>query len=220
MRRAWKVLVVLLGLAALLILPQILTETTYFTSYLANLIFRGNLHEVVPGRFYRAGEVDSQKLAELIKEYGIKSVVDLRANEFEVDQYGVREKDAAQANGAKYYHVPFVGSDARQRGQVEELISLYDRVETPVMIHCSSGTHRTGVASAIWLLTRENASIEDALAQLSIRYGYFYYERRLKSLIQGHQTIDALIWRYADAERQSDVSFREWIKNTDDQIFQ
>jgi protein tyrosine phosphatase (PTP) superfamily phosphohydrolase (DUF442 family) len=220
MRKAFKIIFLLIGIFVLCLLPQIFSETTSFTSYLANLVFRGNFDEVVPGRFYRTGEVDARKLAELIKKYKIKSVIDLRVNKDEVDQFGVHEREAAQANSAAYYHVPFVGSDARQRVQVEELVSLYDRVETPVILHCSSGTHRTGVASVIWLLTKENASIENAVSQLGVRYGYFYYERRLKSLIQGHQTIDALIWEYAKAQKSDGVSFRDWIKKADDHTFQ
>ncbi len=212
-----KAIIILAALLMLPLLPQIIGETTYLTSYVANLAFEGNWHEVVPGKFYRSAELDAQTLSERIQKYGIKTIIDLRYGKDKTDAQGQTEKDSAAALGVEYRHLPLLGSNARQKKQIEELIELYDAVPSPILVHCTSGTHRSGLASAVWLLTKEDSSPENATEQLSTRYGYFYAERKIKSLIQGHATIDAILWKYLEARKQSGISFRQWIKQVDEE---
>ena len=212
-----KALLLLAALCLALLLPQLVGETTYLTSYVANLAFHGNWHEVVPGRFYRSAELSTEELVGHIRAQGIKTVIDLRFGEEKPAQGKTLESEVSSASGAAYYHLPLVGSDAGQKQKISELLALYDKAQTPVLVHCTSGTHRSGVAAAIWLLTRENAGAAAAAEQLSHRYGFFYYERRLKSHLQGHQTIDAVIWKYFAAQKGGEPDFREWLAATDDQ---
>ena len=67
---------------------QMGSESTYFTSYAANAIFRHNFHSVIPGRFYRSAQMPRDALAETIREHGIRTVIDLRLNEDAPDESG------------------------------------------------------------------------------------------------------------------------------------
>lgn len=199
--------------AAIALLPQLFTETTYFTSFAANFFFRSNLHEVVPGRFFRAAEMSREDLAETIKKYGIHTVVDLRLQPDAPDESGKSEQEVAGENGAKYHWIPFSSSKMNQQNKVRELLEVFDTAAPPVLVHCSSGTHRSGLASAIWLLDKEHAPIAKAEEQLSLKYGFFQFERDLKELVQGSPTLDDVLWQYADAARGSRQTFREWLEH-------
>ncbi len=114
MNQMQKKLIVLgiTGIVALIFVPQITTETTYFTSYLANTIFRNNLHEVVPNRFYRAAEMSREDLANTIVDRKIRTVIDLRLNEDAPDATGTTEEQTTLESGAVYSHLVPVASGA------------------------------------------------------------------------------------------------------------
>lgn len=201
-------LVVPLSLLVILV-PQIVGDTTVVTSYLANLLFRNNLHEVSAGRFYRSGEMSHKDLQQTIKELGIKTVIDLRWASDEPEADGLQEKDVVQGAGADYYHLRFKSSALPKTERVDRLLELYDSASEPILVHCSSGTHRTGMASAIWVNQRLGLGEEAMREQMSIKYGFFRWERQIKEFFQKQKTLDYLIWDYF-AEKKPDESFRQW----------
>ncbi|MCB0322418.1 MAG: dual specificity protein phosphatase family protein [Bdellovibrionales bacterium] len=198
-------------LLAALELPQLLGETTAVTSYLANSLFEHNLHEVVPHRYWRSGRIPPVELGQFIKEHGIKTVVNLSRSG---DGPGNEEQQAVQAAGARYFEVPLNAGRQPSLPRIRPLLDLFERIETPVLVHCTSGTHRSGVAAALWLLEREGATFQTAARQLSPRYGYFRAERRLKAYVSGYRTIDEMIWDYGQAHSLTARSFREWAEDT------
>ena len=215
-----KYLLAFLFLLFLAFIPQLIGETTYLTSYIANLIFSGNWHEVSPGKLYRSAELNSDELAKKIQQYDIKTVIDLRYGEDSGDITGKTEAQTAKENGAEYRHVPLRGSTAQQKQSLLQLVDSFDNSSSPILLHCTSGTHRSGLAAAVWLLTKEDTgddkAVERAAQQLSSKYGFIFYERKIKSLLQGHQTIDAVLWHYLEERKKSGISFRDWLKNVDE----
>jgi uncharacterized protein (TIGR01244 family) len=195
--------------------PQMLTDTTYFTSFAANFIFAHNLHSVVPGRFYRSAQMSREALEKTIRTYGIKTVIDLRLDQDEPDAAGQTEAQAAESAGAEYRHVPLSSSRADQKGKLLQLLDIYRDAPQPMLVHCSSGTHRSGIASALWLLDREGEDYEQAAEQFSARYGFFTIERKFKAFVQGKPTLDAVLRQYQEAQKQQpDLSIREWLEKT------
>lgn len=215
MKKSWIALACV-GLVALPFVPQIAGETTYFTSFAANFIFKNNLHEIVPGRFYRSGQMNPKDLTETIQEHQIKTVIDLRLAVDDSDaEQGISEKEVVENAGGHYEHIPFSSARADQKEQIEKLLDAFDQAQTPVLVHCSSGTHRSGIASAIWLLEKEGQPVEVAENQISSRYGFFKFERDIKAFFQGKPTLDAVLSYYAKANTAERISFRDWIKSQD-----
>jgi uncharacterized protein (TIGR01244 family) len=201
---------------ALPFIPQIAGETTYFTSFAANFIFKNNLHEIVPGRFFRSGQMNPADLTQTMKEHNIKTVIDLRLAVDDSDaEQGISEKQVVENAGGQYSHIPFSSARADQKEQIEKLLDTFEEAQTPILVHCSSGTHRSGIASALWLLEKEGKSVETAEDQISIRYGFFQFERDLKAFFQGKPTLDEVLREYAKANNAERISFREWLKNQD-----
>jgi len=189
---------------------SMITGASETSDYVPAISFSNNLHEVIPQEFYRSGEMSYQRLQEVIKEKGIKTVVDLRLGADEPDAFGRTEADYMLALGVNYYHIGFQSSAIPPLEKIHSLLTAFDEAVTPILVHCSSGTHRSGFASALWVLQHQGGDRTQAIAQLSPRYGFFRFERRLKSLLKGAPTLDDLIWYYVKEAQQSQ-SFRDWV---------
>ncbi len=206
-----KILIIVLILSGI-IFTQAYSETTVFTSFAANFLFKNNFHEVVPKRFYRSAEMSRTDLANTIKQYKIKTVIDLRLQDDYLDkETNLSEADVAQANNATYFHLPFSSKKAMQKDRLLALLDIYETAQTPILVHCASGTHRSGVASALWLMEKENSSPLEISTQLSLKYGFFKTERKLKELLQGKPTLDFVIFEFLK-ENGHKEQYRDWLK--------
>ncbi len=206
--------ILIAGVLTFLLTFQLFTDSTYLTSYAANAIFRHNFHEVVPGRFYRSAQMSRDDLSELVSIHHIKSVIDLRLDDDAPDDTGLTEADAARRGGATYRHIPFSSSRADQRDGILDLISAYHELPQPILVHCSSGSHRSGVASAIWLIEAEHMPPHEAQKQLSLKYGYFQLERDWKAFWQKFPTLDRVISTYTQVRAERDIPFETWVKES------
>ena len=209
----FKIILIIVIVSMILLLPQLFSETTAITSYISSILTNNNFHTVVEDRLYRSGDMSNKELSKLLKDKKINTVVDLHYGDDEPDRDGLIAENIVTESGANYFHVPLLGSRIPSIETVRSLVKVFDQASFPVLVHCSSGTHRSGVASIIWLLTQENVDPKIAVQQLSTKYGYFYFERWLKGKIQGHATIDQLIWNYIEDYNQNGISFRDWIKD-------
>ena len=197
---------------------QLFTESTWFTSSFSYLFNQHNFHVVQEGELYRSGQLSEEELKEVIKKYNIKSIVDLRSGGDEPDENGFSEKAVSTDLGAKYNWVPMVGSNTKQKESLTKLIDISSKSEGPTLIHCTSGTHRSGLASAVWLISKDGMDPEVAATQLSQEYGYFKWERDLKSLFLGHETADYVLWHYIADHKKSGISFSDWLKQKSDPL--
>ena len=191
---------------------QVFTEETTITSALAQILFSNNLHEVRANELYRSGEIVPGELAKIVKEKGIKTVLDVRADPKNLSRKYTGEEQAVTEVGATYLSFPMLGSKEMSKESILELLDLVQKIEPPLLVHCTSGTHRSGVVAVIWLMQRDGVSFDEAMKQLSAKYGYFYFERKLKSVIQGHPTIDNVLWRYGEALKKEKIPFKEWVE--------
>ncbi len=207
-----KTFLVLLAIIVFPIFYQGFAETTYFTSFVANFLFKNNLHEIVKDRFYRSAEMSRSDLADTITRNHLKTVIDLRLNDDVKDSSGFTEQEITELNGAKYIHIPFSSRYSEQYESLSELVKSYKIAETPVLVHCSSGTHRAGVATAIWLLLNEKTSFEVAEEQISIKYGFIKLERKLKAFLQGKPTLEHILEDYKNNSESFTLTFDQWIE--------
>jgi protein tyrosine phosphatase (PTP) superfamily phosphohydrolase (DUF442 family) len=176
----------------------------------ASYFLNDNLREVSPGRFYRSGKLEREKLRSLIKRLNIKTVVNLRLGKDSPDESGLLEKEVTEAAGAVYTHIPLNGREFPSPERIQMLLDVFDRGEEPFLVHCTSGTHRSGIASALWLHDKEKLPLQLALEQLTILYGFIKTERMLKNRF-GRPTADKFIWMYKERHEQSGIDFRTWL---------
>lgn len=127
-----------------------------------------NRHLVAPG-LWRSSQPTAAQIAGLAKE-GIRTIVNLRG-ERDCASYYI-EAQACKANGIDLINFPVNSRQPPRREVLQQLEELFARIKTPALMHCKAGADRVGVMSALYLLIEKNAPVDEALEQLSIKYGH------------------------------------------------
>jgi tyrosine-protein phosphatase SIW14 len=117
--------------------------------------------------FFRGAQPKEQDYADLAA-MGIKTVIDLQRNGHE------EEQSLVEAQGMKFFRIPMSDSAQPAPGQAEEFLKLVnDPANHPVFVHCAGGRHRTGAMSAIYRITRDGWSADQAYLEMK-RYDFEY----------------------------------------------
>jgi hypothetical protein len=135
-----------------------------------NLWFLGNFGVVEPGRVYRSAQPGAD-LAQLMSRFHLASVLNLRGGT-EADDWYAAEVRASRAAGVDFYDLPMSATRRPLRGELIILLDLFDRCRYPLLIHCKSGSDRTGLAAALYRLYRLGEPPEQALRAFSLEYGH------------------------------------------------
>ena len=81
---------------------------------------------------------------------------------------------------------------------------LFERLDYPVLMHCKSGSDRAGLMSVLYMHFVEGQPIEEAVGQLSWRYGH------IKQADTG--VIDHFFQSYIEANREQPIDFWTWVE--------
>lgn len=134
---------------------------------------------------------------------GIRTVINLRGNCPRISANQL-EWNACERYGLQIVHFPLRSRDAPTRAELLGLDALFRQCQDPVLMHCKSGADRAGIASAVFLLTQEHCTPEQARRQLSFwRFGHV---RWAKTGILDH-FLDA----YTQAHAASGIGFIDWV---------
>jgi len=139
-----------------------------YAGYLAST---GNFHTVVAGKLYRSAQPSPEQMADWHGRYGIKTIVNLRGAHPASDWYR-NERDAAQSLGIRLIDYRMSSKRDLTASDVEELLSILSKAETPVLIHCKNGVDRSGIVSAFYVAGVAGGSEFFAELQLTPIYGH------------------------------------------------
>jgi protein tyrosine/serine phosphatase len=154
-----------------------------------------NFCVIEEGRAYRSAQMDASSLRLVTKEYGIKTVINLRGDNTGKPWYDNEKAVCAELDVA---HVD-VRMSASHLPPRETLLKLHDTLvsaEEPILIHCQAGADRTGAVSALWRMVVNDEPRAAAMRELSIAYGHF---------VARHPEMDQLVMLFEPS--------REWIVN-------
>jgi protein tyrosine phosphatase (PTP) superfamily phosphohydrolase (DUF442 family) len=135
-----------------------------------NLLFFGNFGIVEPGCLYRSAQPDGA-FRERIARYHLASVLNLRGGTQD-DAWYAAEVRATHDCGIAFYDFPMSATRRPQRRELLILLDLFERCSYPLLIHCKSGSDRTGLATALYLMSRKGVPPEQALRAFSLQYGH------------------------------------------------
>ncbi|MFQ6035271.1 MAG: tyrosine-protein phosphatase [Sedimentisphaerales bacterium] len=160
-----------------------------------------NFHVVEEGRFYRSAQLDTNTLEKKIKEYNIKTVVNLRG-ERPTEGWYEAEKKLCKQLGVKYVSIRFSSKPSKQR--IEELLFVFDGAPYPIYVHCEGGRDRTGLASVIYLVDR-GKPVDEAFSHLT---GWQY-----RNVLFTDRNIQRDFFKlYTDfCQNNGEISFRDWL---------
>ena len=130
-----------------------------------------NQHEVVPGLLYRSAQLPAREFVGLAKQVGLRTVINLRGENVGREWYDDQFRAAGEL-GVDFINYRMSASRELSVAQMAELAEILRQAPKPLLIHCGSGSDRTGLACALFLL--EAGHPPEAVAyQLSLRFGHF-----------------------------------------------
>lgn len=164
-----------------------------------------NKHVVVPGRVYRSAQLNPAQLEAFVKQYGIRTVVNLRGRPF--GEWYPAQAQTTQALGVSQEDVTTSASRLPPSGEVRRLIEVFDKSEHPLLLHCQQGADRTGLAAAMYVLLYTDADYATARRQCSPRFGHLP--------VHTAATMDDFFDQYEDwlaarGEQHTPDRFRHW----------
>lgn len=136
----------------------------------------GNFHTVSENRLYRCSQPDDSRLISLVRDYGIRTVINLRGC-CDPSPWYRNEAKACQELGVNLEDLSFSATRLPSTKAIRELLEILDNAEEPLLIHCHRGIDRTGLACALWKLLKTNEGLEAAYWQLGARFGHFRFGR-------------------------------------------
>ncbi len=131
--------------------------------------------------YYRGSQPGSASFAEL-KQLGIRTVIDLQED-------GKREEPAwVRKLGMQYFNIPLSGRRPATATQTEYFLKLVnDPQNWPVYVHCKGGRHRTGEMTAIYRISHDGWTADQAYKEMK-QYGFYS--------LGGHGSLKHYVYQY------------------------
>lgn len=142
----------------------------------------------INAKYYRGGQPkghDYQDLAAL----GVKTVINLRMG----DQRPGERAMVEQA-GMKYVQIPMTTHVPPTPEQIRQFLLLVNDVaDQPVFVHCAGGKHRTGVMTAVYRMTHDHWSPDQAFKEMKeYKFGWDFLHPEFKKFVYGyHPTVES-----------------------------
>ncbi len=172
---------------------NILITATVVSVVLAGGWLYGNFHTVNEGTVFRSAQLTPVGLWFYARHFNIRSIVNLQGSDPKSYWYREELKMAAELG---VEHIDYKLSALREISvqEADDLVQTIARAPKPVLVHCSGGADRSGLASALWLYATNHVPAEEAAKQLSIYYGH------VPMLSGGTAAMDRSFWNYVAAK--------------------
>jgi tyrosine-protein phosphatase SIW14 len=154
------------ALAAVLALTSMAASVTQTKTTADQIENFGRVNE----NYYRGAQPGPEGFARL-KQLGIKTVIDLRKDSLSEAPEWVR------AAGMRYVNIPLKASRPATPEQTDYFLRLVnDPNNWPVYVHCKGGRHRTGALTAIYRITHDGWTADQAYKEMKeydFEHGFF-----------------------------------------------
>lgn len=130
-----------------------------------------NFHQITKGEAYRSAQMDRDKLKFCLRNYRIRSILNLRGKDSRENWYIDEVKTSEECN-VIHYDVSLSAYDEPTKEDTQILMSIIKAAPRPILIHCQAGADRTGLVAAMWKVIVDKESKGEASKQLSILYGH------------------------------------------------
>lgn len=164
-------------------------------SYVLFTEVHGNFHPVSESRLYRSGQLTGTLLAQVIEQYHIRSILNLRGKNAGSRWYQ-EETQVAAARDVVHYDYGISANRELDDPDIRDILVVIRLAPKPLLIHCKSGSDRTGLIAALYLFDIEGVDSQTASQELSILYGHFPY------FWNSTGAMDRTFWRYVAHRRR------------------
>jgi protein tyrosine/serine phosphatase len=146
----------------------------------------------VNDNYYRGGQPKREDYARLAV-LGIRAVVDLRQSGPD-DEQGLVENA-----GMKFFSIPMSPSYPPSEFAIHQFLQIVnDPANQPVFVHCEDGHIRTGVTTAVYRITHDGWTADQAYAEMKKYHFHSFRHHALKR----HHALIHFVYRYYDSMRK------------------
>jgi protein tyrosine/serine phosphatase len=166
-------------IAALVLAASASAETKSNADLLARI--RINNFGRTNDNYFRGAQPDSRDYPDLAA-LGIKTVIDL-TRDGRSDEAGL-----VQRAGMRFYRIPLTTSERPSEAAVTQFMKIVnDPANWPVFVHCQGGRHRTGVMTAVYRITNDGWSANQAYDEMK----QYHFEG-----FPGHPVLKSFVYDY------------------------
>jgi protein tyrosine/serine phosphatase len=136
----------------------------------------------VNANYYRGAQPEGRDYADLAA-FGIKTVIDL------TQDGEAQESAAVQRVGMKFFRIPMTTHETPSAAKLAQFLKLVeDPANQPVYVHCQGGRHRTGVMTAVYRMTDEGWTADQAFAEMKqYKFGPDFLHPEFKNFVYRYQ---------------------------------
>jgi uncharacterized protein (TIGR01244 family) len=140
--------------------------------------------------YYRGSQPRGRDYGAL-KALGVKTIINLTSDEDAMAD----ERQAVEQTGMRYVHIPMSTRRAPTESELAMFLSVVnDTSNAPVYVHCVGGRHRTGVMTAIYRMTKDGWSGEQAFKEMKqFKYGPDFLHPEFKKFVYEYQAQRATV---------------------------
>lgn len=158
-------------------------------------------------RAFRSNHPSAAFVKKLKNKHDLKTVISLRRADT-TGQY-LLEKEACDQLGITLINHPMSSSSLPDVNKVLRAKEILEQAEYPILIHCKSGADRAGLMSVFYMYFIEKQPLEQAVKQLSMKYGHFRWADTGK--------LDFFFDDYFAYHKQHpDIDFMTWLQTVYD----
>jgi protein tyrosine/serine phosphatase len=155
----------------------------------------------VSKKLWRSAQPTPGQIARFARA-GVRTIVSLRGGR----RHGSwpLEVEACRVHGLQFVELVVRSRGAPDRQTILDAAKFFKTLDYPALIHCKSGADRAGFVAALYRIVEEGATADEALRQLSWRYGHFHWAKT--------GILDAFFERYRDEGEAKGIPFLEWVE--------
>ena len=132
----------------------------------------------INANYYRGAQPEGHDYADLAA-IGVRTVIDL------TQDGDATEPATVQNLGMKFYRIPMTTHETPSSGKVTQFLKLVnDPTNQPVYVHCQGGRHRTGVMTAVYRMTDDHWTADQAFGEMKqYKFGADFLHSEFKSFV-------------------------------------
>ncbi len=138
---------------------------------------------VVNANYFRGAQPKGRDFADL-KALGVKLVIDL------AEDGDKNEGPNVEAAGMKFVRIPLSTGEAPPQAAIDQFLKLVnDPANQPVYVHCMGGRHRTGALTAVYRMTHDSWTPDQAFSEMKqYKFGADFFHPELKKFVYAYDT--------------------------------
>jgi tyrosine-protein phosphatase SIW14 len=138
---------------------------------------------VINPNYYRGAQPDGRDYADLAA-LGVKTLINLTS-----DDAAANEQTMAEQAGMAYVQIPMSTREVPTGAKLAAFLEIVnDPARQPVYVHCVGGRHRTGVMTAVYRMTQDGWTPDQAFKEMKqYKFGADFLHPEFKEFVYGYR---------------------------------